>query len=75
MSSLQTADRWRLTHSVLYWFTDECKLVDLLRVGHRGGALKFAAMILSARRRTVKQARTLRDRVEQAMVVNDGACS
>jgi hypothetical protein len=50
-------------------------IAHVLRVGRRGGALKFAAMVLSARRRTVKQARTLLDRVEQAMAANDGECS
>jgi hypothetical protein len=43
-----------------------------MRVGRRGGATKFAAMILSARSRTVKQARTLLDRVEQAMAFERG---
>jgi hypothetical protein len=47
----------------------------VLRVGRRGDALKFAAMILSARSLTVKQARTLLDRVEQAMEAHDGECS
>ena len=41
-----------------------------LRVGRRGGAPKFAAILLSARNRIVKQARTLLDRVEQAMAAN-----
>jgi len=41
-----------------------------MRVGRRGDATRFAAMTLSARRRTVKQARTLLDRVEQAMAAN-----
>ncbi len=39
----------------------------VLRVGRRGGALKFAARILYARSLLVKQARMLRDLVEQAM--------
>jgi radical SAM superfamily enzyme YgiQ (UPF0313 family) len=46
-----------------------------LRVGRRGGATKFAAILLSARSRIAKQARTLLDRLEQAMAVNDGECS
>ena len=50
-------------------------IAHVLRVGRRGRALKFAAMVLSARRRTVKQAQTLLDRVEQAMAANDGQCS
>jgi radical SAM superfamily enzyme YgiQ (UPF0313 family) len=41
-----------------------------LRVGRRGGATKFAATLLSARSRIVKQARTLLDRVEQAMAAD-----
>jgi len=41
-----------------------------LRVGRRGRGLKFAATLLSARQRTAKQARTLLDRVEQAMAAN-----
>ncbi len=47
----------------------------VLRVGRRGGALKFAVKVLYARSRTVKQARDLLDRVEQAMAANDGECS
>ncbi len=50
-------------------------VAHVLRVGRRGGALKFAARILYARSRFVKQARTLLDRVEQAMAANDGECS
>ena len=42
----------------------------VMRVGLRGGATKFAAMGLSARSRTVKQARTLLDCVEEAMGAN-----
>jgi len=45
-------------------------ITHVLRVGRRGGALKFAAMALTARSRTAKQARTLLDRVEQAMTAN-----
>lgn len=41
-----------------------------LRVGHRGGATKFAAAALTARSRTAKQARTLMARVEQAMTAD-----
>lgn len=50
-------------------------VAHVLRVGRRGGALKFAAKILYARSRTVKQALTLRNRVEQAMASNDGGSS
>jgi len=39
----------------------------IMRVGRRGGATKFAAMALSARRRTAKQAQMLLESVEQAM--------
>lgn len=39
----------------------------ILRIGRRRGALKFAAAAVSARSRTVKQARTLLDRVEHVM--------
>ena len=49
-------------------------VAHVLRVGRRGGALKFAAMALSARSRTAKQAGMLCDRVEQAMAANDGKC-
>ena len=42
-------------------------IAHVLRVGRRGGALKFAARILYARRLLVKQSRMLRSRVEQAM--------
>ncbi len=42
-------------------------VAHVLRVGRRGNALKFAARILYARSRVVKQAQTLLDRVEQAM--------
>jgi radical SAM superfamily enzyme YgiQ (UPF0313 family) len=47
----------------------------VLRVARRGRALKFAAMILSARSRIARQARTLVHRVEQAMAANEGECS
>jgi radical SAM superfamily enzyme YgiQ (UPF0313 family) len=39
----------------------------IMRVGRRGGAARFAAMTLSARRRTAKQAQMLLESVEQAM--------
>ncbi len=53
-----------------------CKAVaHILRVGRRGRALKFAARILYARSRLVKQTRTLLNRVEQAMAADAGACS
>ncbi|MCP4379196.1 MAG: hypothetical protein GY794_23870 [bacterium] len=42
-------------------------VAHVLRVGRRGNALKFAARILYARSRVVKQARALLDRVEQAL--------
>ena len=45
-------------------------VAHMLRVGRRGRALKFAAAILSASSRTGKQARTLLDRVEQAMAAS-----
>jgi len=50
-------------------------VAHVLRVGRRGGALKLAATILSARHRTVKQARTLLARVEQTMAANGGESS
>jgi hypothetical protein len=45
-------------------------MTHVLRVGHRGRSLKFAARILFARSRFVKQAQTLRERVQQAMAAN-----
>ena len=39
----------------------------MLRVGHRGHGLKFASLILTARRRSARQARKLLRQVEQAM--------
>jgi len=42
-------------------------ITHALRVGHRGSATKFAATLLSARGRIRKQARTMLDRMEQAM--------
>ena len=42
----------------------------ILRVGHRGHGLKFAATMLSVRQRLAKQARMLLKQVEQAMVAN-----
>ncbi|MFC1737135.1 B12-binding domain-containing radical SAM protein [Candidatus Hydrogenedentota bacterium] len=42
-------------------------IARVMRVGRRGGALKFAAMVLSARSRMMKQTRMLLDQVEQAM--------
>jgi hypothetical protein len=47
-------------------------VAHVLRVGRRGSATKFAAAILAARRRFVKQAQTLLERVEQAMAANAG---
>lgn len=46
-------------------------VTHVMRVGHRGRALKFAAMILTARRQMQKQARRLLDQVERAMAAND----
>lgn len=56
-----TSDLNRLNHE---------SIAHVLRVGRRGGALKFGAMALSARRRTAQQARTLLAQVEQAMAAN-----
>jgi radical SAM superfamily enzyme YgiQ (UPF0313 family) len=50
-------------------------VAHVLRVGRRGGALKFAAKILFARSQKVKQAGTLLDRVKKAMAANDEECS
>jgi radical SAM superfamily enzyme YgiQ (UPF0313 family) len=44
----------------------------MLRVGHRGHGLKFASLILTARRRSARQARTLLRQVEQAMAATGG---
>jgi radical SAM superfamily enzyme YgiQ (UPF0313 family) len=44
-----------------------------MRVGRRGNALKFAALLLSARQRTAKQARMLLNRVEEAMAADGEA--
>lgn len=45
-------------------------VANVLRVGRRGRGLKFAGLLLTARHRTAKQARTLLGRVEQAMAAN-----
>ncbi len=50
-------------------------VAHVLHVGRQGSALKFAARVLYARSRTVKQARMLRDRVEQAMAASHETCS
>jgi hypothetical protein len=42
-------------------------VANAMRVGRRGGAKRFAALIIAARSRTVKQAQGLLARVEQAM--------
>lgn len=42
-------------------------VANVMRVGRRGGARKFAALILAARSRVAKQARELLTRVEQSM--------
>lgn len=42
----------------------------ILGVGYRGRALKFAALVLTARQRSARQARMLLRQVEQAMVAN-----
>jgi radical SAM superfamily enzyme YgiQ (UPF0313 family) len=47
----------------------------ILRIGHRGRALKFAAFLLTARYRSVRQARMLLKQVEQAMAADIGARS
>jgi radical SAM superfamily enzyme YgiQ (UPF0313 family) len=44
-------------------------VANVVRVGRRGGAKKFAALIMAARNRMGKQARALLERVEQAMEV------
>jgi radical SAM superfamily enzyme YgiQ (UPF0313 family) len=44
-------------------------VANVVRVGRRGGAKKFAALIMAARNRMGKQARGLLERVEQAMEV------
>ncbi|MHC4154837.1 MAG: B12-binding domain-containing radical SAM protein [Planctomycetota bacterium] len=50
-------------------------VTHVLRVAHRAGAMRFATMILSARSRIARQARTLLRRVEHAMKENDGESS
>ena len=50
-------------------------VLHVLRVGCRGRALAFAGRILYARSRFVKQAQTLRDRVEQVMMAKHGVYS
>jgi radical SAM superfamily enzyme YgiQ (UPF0313 family) len=50
-------------------------VAHVLRVGRRGRVLKVAAKLLSSRRRMVKQARTLLNRLEKANAANDGECS
>ena len=42
-------------------------VANAMRVGRRGGAKRFAALIIAARSRMVKQAQGLLARVEQAM--------
>ncbi len=42
----------------------------ILRVGYRGRALRFAGLVLTARQRSARQARTLLRQVEQAMATN-----
>jgi radical SAM superfamily enzyme YgiQ (UPF0313 family) len=43
---------------------------QILRVGYRGRALRFAMLVLTARQRSARQARMLLRQVEQAMSVN-----
>jgi radical SAM superfamily enzyme YgiQ (UPF0313 family) len=50
-------------------------VAHVLRVGRRGGAAKLAAMLLAARRRMVKQALVLQNRVEQTMAAEVAAGS
>jgi len=45
----------------------------ILRVGYRARATSFAALLLAARRRSVRQGRMLLKQVEQAMAANVGA--
>jgi radical SAM superfamily enzyme YgiQ (UPF0313 family) len=44
----------------------------ILRVGHRARALRFAALLLAARHRSVRQARKLMRQVEKAMANQAG---
>ena len=46
-------------------------IANVLGVGRRGGSLKFAGKVLTARSKTAKQAMTLLDRVESAMAANN----
>jgi radical SAM superfamily enzyme YgiQ (UPF0313 family) len=46
---------------------------QVLRIGNRGDGLKFAGMILYARRRAVSQARKLHQQVGKVMAANFGA--
>jgi radical SAM superfamily enzyme YgiQ (UPF0313 family) len=48
-------------------------VAHVLRVGHRGGGLKFAATLLAARQRAASQARMLLGRVERTMAASGEA--
>ena len=45
-------------------------VANVLRVSRRGHGLKFAGLLLSARRRSAQQARVLLEQVERAMAAN-----
>jgi radical SAM superfamily enzyme YgiQ (UPF0313 family) len=48
-------------------------IARILRVGYRGRALAFAGLVVTARRRSARQARMLLREVEQAMVASGAA--
>ena len=54
-----------------YYFVNVLGIVsDILRVGYRGRALRFAGLLLAGRQRSARQARMLLRQVEQAMVAS-----
>ena len=59
--------RWALKFSSELNRVNAGTIAKTMRIGHRGDATRFAARVLVARNRTVKQARTLLERLEQAM--------
>ncbi len=65
--------RWALKLTADLGRMDPGAVANILRVGRRGRALKFAGTLLSARRRSATQARRLLERMEQAMPANPEA--
>ncbi len=62
--------RWALKLSSELGLMTPGVVANVMRVGHRGGGLKLAGLLLLARQRSARQARILLERVDQAIAAN-----